>query len=192
MADSLEVTNTNSQRHESINSGQRNVVIAFTVLGVVSLAAVRLFKSVKAARDASQDTVPAEPAQTAERAVTPSELAEATGEADKPIYIAMKDPYSSKITVFDVSSGRDFYGPGCPYNIFTGKDATYGLATSCLDPEKVTGDISNLTESQKDTHMQWHAKYSSKYTIVGYLVSDDAAGTDEAESVQTSEPKKDV
>lgn len=109
---------------------------------------------------------------TEPRPITESVLKEANGENGKPLYIAVKDPHSDKISVFDVSSGQDFYGPGCGYHVFAGRNATYGLATTCLDPQKQDGDINTLTQSQKDTHVQWYDKYISKYPVVGFLVSD--------------------
>lgn len=116
------------------------------------------------------------------RQITESVLEQANGENGKPLYIAVKDPHSDKVSVFDVSSGRDFYGPGCGYHVFAGRNATYGLATSCLDPQKQDGDINTLTQSQKDTHVQWYEKYDSKYPIVGLLVPND--------SLQSPELKK--
>ena len=113
----------------------------------------------------------AAPAQ--ERHITSAELAAANGEGDKPIYIAVKNPFGPKTTVFDVSSGKEFYGPGGSYHIFAAKDASFALATSSLKPDALTGDLSKLTESQKDTLVQWYNKYSQKYKIVGYLVTDD-------------------
>lgn len=134
----------------------------------------------------------ASPPTMEQRAVTHSELAKSTGENGSNIFIALKDPFSDKITVFDVSPGRDFYGPGGAYHVFVGKNATHGLACSTVDPDKVEGDLSTLTESQKDTHLQWHAKYMSKYPVVGFLVSDDYKEDDTASTVTTdSAAKKD-
>lgn len=129
---------------------------------------------------------------TQQRPISAVELADATGEEGKALYVAVKDPYSTKITVFDVSSGKDYYGPGGPYHVFVGKDATLGLATTTVDPEKVSGDISALTESEKDTHVQWHTKYTAKYRIAGHLVTDDVVQVNETESIVTSETKKDA
>lgn len=107
--------------------------------------------------------------------ISKAQLAKARGEnSGDPIYIAVKDPFSDDISVFDVSSGLDFYGPGSGYHLFTGRDATYGLATSSLDADKQDGDLSTLTAAQSDAHVKWYEKYISKYPIVGVLVDDDA------------------
>lgn len=169
----------------------RGAALAFVLIGFLSLAIIRVYAKLvepsKQTKPIMQSSTPA----SAARRITESELKAATGENGAPIYIAVKDPWSSQTSVFDVSSGADFYGPGGPYNIFAGKDATHGLATSSTDPTKVTGDISKLTEHQKDTHLQWYAKYTSKYPVVGYVVSDDAQVADDV-SVVTTESKKDA
>lgn len=125
-----------------------------------------------------------------QKPITESQLALAKGEESNALYIAIKDPYSDKVNVFDVSSGRDFYGPGSGYHVFAGRNATYGLSTSCLDLQKQDGDISTLTEMQKDTHVQWYTKYTSKYPIAGFLVPDDYVA-DSATSA-TDQSKKDA
>lgn len=89
--------------------------------------------------------------------------------------------------MFDVSKGSDFYGPGSPYHVFAGRNATHGLAKSSVDPSKVHGDLSKLTASERDTHMQWFAKYTSKYPQVGFLVDDDVGGEQKLSDESTTE-----
>lgn len=79
--------------------------------------------------------------------------------------------------MFDVESARDLYGPGASYHVFAGRNATYGLATSSLDSKKLNGDISTVSEMEKDTHLQWYNKYNSKYPVAGFLVPDDYAAS---------------
>ena len=111
---------------------------------------------------------------TSRKPITKPDLAKARGHNQgDPLYIAVKDPFGDEFTVFDVSSAKGFYGPESGYHLFTGRHATYGWATTCLDPEKQDGDYSNLSSSQKDTQQQWYEKYSSKYPVDGVLVSDD-------------------
>ncbi|KAM6220063.1 neudesin [Rhynchocyon petersi] len=98
------------------------------------------------------------------RLFTEEELARFDGEEeDQPIYMAVKG------VVFDVTSGKEFYGRGAPYNALTGKDSTRGVAKMSLDPADLTHDTTGLTpkelESLDDifTHV-----YKAKYPIIGY------------------------
>lgn len=116
------------------------------------------------------------------RPISGAQLAKANGTNGAPLYIAVKDPFSTRVVVFDVSSGADFYGPGCPYNVFVGKDATHGLAKSSIDPQQVSGNLDELSASEKDTHMQWFAKYTSKYVQVGWLEQDSNAAEGKPEN----------
>ncbi|XP_025776781.1 neudesin [Puma concolor] len=69
------------------------------------------------------------------RLFTEEELARYGGEEeDQPIYMAVKG------VVFDVTSGKEFYGRGAPYNALTGKDSTRGVAKMSLDPADLTHD----------------------------------------------------
>lgn len=52
-----------------------------------------------------------------------------------PVYLGIRGK------VFDVSPGRNFYGPGGPYENFAGRDATRGLACGSFDEEMLTKDL---------------------------------------------------
>jgi hypothetical protein len=68
-------------------------------------------------------------------------------------------------------SGPSFYGPGCGYGVFAGRDATFGLATMQLDPTQWgRKTYSDLTASEKDTVFDWVTRFKAKYAIVGSLV----------------------
>ncbi|KAM4814944.1 neudesin isoform 2-T2 [Thomomys bottae] len=76
------------------------------------------------------------------RLFTEEELARYGGEEeDQPIYLAVKG------VVFDVTSGREFYGRGAPYNALTGKDSTRGVAKMSLDPADLTHDTGSQPRS---------------------------------------------
>lgn len=86
------------------------------------------------------------------------------GTTNPKIYIALKGD------VFDVTSGKGFYGPGSSYNVIAGKDGSVALGLMELEPtifEKVKVD--SLTPEQKKTLDSWHSKFASKYKIVGKL-----------------------
>lgn len=163
--------------------GATGAVLAFVIVGALSFVVLQVYTAMTVADvpgntpNGNVGTSAASPAGGDMRPVRASELSVANGEDGSPIYIAVEDPFSSQITVFDMASGRDFYGPGGPYHVFAGRNATCGLAKSSVDPSLVEGDVTSLTATEKDTHAQWYAKYESKYPKVGYLVQDGEMGT---------------
>lgn len=173
----------------------RGIVVAFVLIGALSLVILNFVASLSnggvPSTTMSSDAIPT--GETATRDVTETELSNANGEENGPLYIAVKDPYSSKRTVFDVSSAREFYGPGGPYHVFVACDATTGLAKSSVDKKDIGLDPEALTEHEKTTLLQWYQKYEGKYPTVGQLVPDGLVTKSEA-SVLTAatEPKKDV
>uniref|UniRef100_A0A8D0DYM9 Neudesin neurotrophic factor n=1 Tax=Salvator merianae TaxID=96440 RepID=A0A8D0DYM9_SALMN len=98
------------------------------------------------------------------RLFTESELARYNGqEENQPIYLAVKG------VVFDVTSGKEFYGKGAPYNALVGKDSTRGIAKMSLDPDDLTHDTTGLTEEELESLDEtFNNVYKAKYPIVGY------------------------
>lgn len=79
--------------------------------------------------------------------------------------------------VFDVSSGRNFYGPGGPYENFAGRDASRGLACGSFDEGMLTKDLegpldtlSDLGADEMESLRGWEERFESKYLVVGKLV----------------------
>eukprot|EP00051_Salpingoeca_urceolata_P024482 m.430701 g.430701 ORF g.430701 m.430701 type:complete len:176 (+) comp20240_c9_seq4:1312-1839(+) len=83
---------------------------------------------------------------------------------EKPVYLAVNG------TVFDVSTGRAFYGPGGPYEIFAGHDATRGLGTMEFKVSDTWDDLTTMKPQELQTAREWHDKFSVKYPIRGKLV----------------------
>ncbi|CAH1789519.1 unnamed protein product [Owenia fusiformis] len=95
---------------------------------------------------------------------TDEELAKHDGSnPDLPILLACKGE------VFDVTEGKDFYGPGNAYNALTGKDASRAIAMMSIDEDEMTPDLSGLTNAQLEMlDIFWEGTYKSKYPSVGF------------------------
>lgn len=84
------------------------------------------------------------------RTFTPRTLLHFNGKPSKPwnpdgaVYLAVKGK------VYDVTAGRNFYGPGGPYENFAGRDATRGLACQSFDEEMLTKDLDGPLDDCKD------------------------------------------
>lgn len=57
----------------------------------------------------------------------------------EPIYLAVNG------TIFDVSTGRQFYGPGGSYHFFAGADATRAFVTACFN-EDISPDVRGVED----------------------------------------------
>ncbi|OVA14105.1 Cytochrome b5-like heme/steroid binding domain [Macleaya cordata] len=79
----------------------------------------------------------------------------------KPLLMAIKGQ------IYDVSQSRMFYGPGGPYALFTGKDASRALAKMSFEEKDLTGDISGLGPFELEALQDWEYKFMSKYVKVG-------------------------
>ena len=89
-----------------------------------------------------------------------------------PVYIAVRGK------VFDVTPGRNFYGPGGPYENFAGRDASRGLACNSFDEDMLTKDLQGpldaldgLGSEEMDSLQGWEERFSEKYLVVGKLVA---------------------
>ncbi|QDS75377.1 hypothetical protein FKW77_002550 [Venturia effusa] len=116
-------------------------------------------------------TLPKAPPPIVFRTFTPPTLLPYNGENGTPVYFAVRGK------VFDVSSGRNFYGPGGPYNNFAGRDASRGLACGSFDEEMLTKDLQgpldkleDLDAEQMDALRGWEERFNEKYLVVGKLV----------------------
>jgi len=100
-----------------------------------------------------------------ERDYSLQELAAYDGsDPGKPLLIAIRGQ------VYDVTRGRNFYGPGGPYGMFAGKDCTRALAKVSFDAEMFTGDIDGLEPDELDKLEEWIEMFEGKYRRVGRLL----------------------
>lgn len=80
--------------------------------------------------------------------------------------------------VYDVSRGRNFYGPGGPYANFAGRDASRGLACGSFDEDMLTKDLDGPLDTLADLGAEemealrgWEERFTEKYDVIGKFVS---------------------
>ena len=81
--------------------------------------------------------------------------------------------------VFDVTPGRNFYGPGGPYENFAGRDASRGLACGSFDEDMLTkdldgplDDLSGLGQEEMQAMRDWEDRFTG--TSIRILPSQEA------------------
>jgi membrane-associated progesterone receptor component len=119
----------------------------------------------------SATVLPAPPAPTVFKTFTPPQLKPYNGTNNMPVYLAVRG------RIFDVSPGRNFYGPGGPYANFAGRDASRGLACGSFDEDMLTEDLEgpldrleDLGGEEMEAMRGWEERFSEKYLVVGKLV----------------------
>ncbi|CAM0956568.1 unnamed protein product [Alopecurus aequalis] len=98
----------------------------------------------------------------------------------KPLLMAIKGQ------IYDVTQSRMFYGPGGPYALFAGKDASRALAKMSFEPQDLNGDLTGLGPFEIDALQDWEYKFMSKYVKVG-TIKKAAPAEDETNEPATSE-----
>ncbi|RID58815.1 hypothetical protein BRARA_F02083, partial [Brassica rapa] len=158
------------------------LALAFAVYHVVS----GFFASPEERRPCSTEVYPQSeplppPVQLGE--ITEEELKQYDGsDSKKPLLMAIKGQ------IYDVSQSRVFYGPGGPYALFAGKDASRALAKMSFEENDLTGDVSGLGPFELDALQDWEYKFTSKYVKVGTIQKKDEEGKESTEpSTNTGE-----
>ncbi|KAK1483025.1 membrane-associated progesterone receptor component 1 [Colletotrichum abscissum] len=143
----------------------------FTPLNILFLL-VNIYTIYVLLRPTPPPVLPKEPPATVFRVFNPRTLLPFTGENDTPIYLAVRG------RVFDVTHGRNFYGPGGPYSNFAGRDASRGLALGSFDEDMLTEDLDGpldplegLGPDEIEALQGWEENFDSKYLVVGRLTA---------------------
>jgi predicted heme/steroid binding protein len=101
--------------------------------------------------------------------MTLAELAEMDGKTETtPIYLAIKGH------IYDLTAGREVYGPGKSYSNLVAKDSTRGFANGCTEDKCLGSSLEGLTEEQLKEVDKWHDFYHNhdKYKYVGKVALD--------------------
>lgn len=145
--------------------------LTFAVLNLLTFAKpfiLNLFSAVN---------VPVPSILNAHRMFEASELLQYDGtDETKPIYLAVFGK------IYDVTSGRRFYGPeaGPHYHFFAGKDGSRAFSTGEFKgtSDRAPHDCADLTNDQLVEIMSWQSQYESnpKYGYVGRVWFRDNSG----------------
>eukprot|EP00164_Ancoracysta_twista_P001493 GFYU01001957.1.p1 GENE.GFYU01001957.1~~GFYU01001957.1.p1 ORF type:complete len:189 (-),score=54.28 GFYU01001957.1:18-584(-) len=159
----------------------------YVLAGVLLYFTIRQVYAIIKDRILPQEKPYVAPPKPDPRPFTLSDLKPFTGENGSPVYFAVDG------VVFDVSRGRTFYGPGGPYAVFAGHDASRSLACESLDGSMLKDeidDLSTLSPSERDAMLGWKNFFYQKYDEVGWVVASEAEKRQWEEDQKVSEDKK--
>ncbi|CAH8391640.1 unnamed protein product [Eruca vesicaria subsp. sativa] len=155
------------------------LALAFAIYQVVSGWFASPFDDVRRhqrARSSAAEEAPPVPQPVQVGEITEDELKQYDGsDPQKPLLMAIKHQ------IYDVTQSRMFYGPGGPYALFAGKDASRALAKMSFEEKDLTWDISGLGPFELEALQDWEYKFKSKYATVGTVkvTSSEAASVSE-------------
>ncbi|KAG0151264.1 hypothetical protein CROQUDRAFT_37058 [Cronartium quercuum f. sp. fusiforme G11] len=104
------------------------------------------------------------------RTYTPLELRSFDGTDGERILFAINR------LVYDVTPGRNFYGPDGPYGNFAGRDASRGLAKQTFEESVLApvdgpiDELNDLTDLELNDLREWEVHFKVKYIICGELI----------------------
>jgi len=97
--------------------------------------------------------------------LTVDQLAQCNGcKEGQPILLSVKG------RIYDVTPGRDFYGPDGAYP-FGGRECARALAKFSTEEADLTGDLEGCTFSELDGLRDWIGRFESKYKVVGRIIT---------------------
>ncbi|KAI3512263.1 hypothetical protein L1887_19578 [Cichorium endivia] len=81
----------------------------------------------------------------------------------KPILMAING------VIYDVSTERRLYGPGGPYELWTGKDCCRAVAKRSFKEEDLNSDLTGLGDHELQSLKNWEDTFRIKYVRVGVI-----------------------
>mmetsp|Transcript_44146 Transcript_44146/g.104490 ORF Transcript_44146/g.104490 Transcript_44146/m.104490 type:complete len:418 (+) Transcript_44146:88-1341(+) len=89
--------------------------------------------------------------------------------------------------VYDCSIGKEFFGPGGPYEMFAGRDGTYNLAVMSLKKKTLDQFEYKFDDDEKEALAEWIAYFDNRY---GAPVGTLSAPTHSIRLEELPKPKK--
>ncbi|KAF6154066.1 hypothetical protein GIB67_018988 [Kingdonia uniflora] len=84
-----------------------------------------------------------------------------------------------------------FYGPGGPYALFAGRDASRALALMSFDSKDLTGNLEGLSSSELEVLQDWEYKFMEKYVKVGQIVKERTVSENEGSEREAVDVSRD-
>lgn len=113
--------------------------------------------------------------------MTAEELRQYDGSDESlPLYLSIKG------RIYDVTAGREYYGPGRSYHHFVGRDATRAYVTGCSAGDCLVSSLVGIDKGLQREVDRWIElyEYHDKYTFVGLLIEDPVAGVLERSMIE--------
>ncbi|NP_001098199.1 membrane-associated progesterone receptor component 2 [Oryzias latipes] len=166
---SVDTTGGQGAAEEASGLSLVGMLLNISILVVVVVVCVAVYRrwSRRLGADAARGDEASALPKMRRRDFTLEQLREYDGVQNPRILMAVN------MKVFDVTSGKKFYGKDGPYGIFAGRDASRGLATFCLDKGFLRDeydDLSDLTAVQMESVREWEMQFMEKYDYVGRLL----------------------
>lgn len=95
--------------------------------------------------------------------------------------------------IYDVTRGKQFYGPGGPYSNFAGRDASRALALFTVSESALKSendDLSDLTSAEMSRMREWQIQLEEKYDFVGRLLKPGQEPVDYTDSEEELNPNE--
>ncbi|CAK5077225.1 unnamed protein product [Meloidogyne enterolobii] len=122
--------------------------------------------------------------QVEKRDMTVEELKGYNGVENERIYMALNG------NIYDVTRGKDFYGPQGAYGALAGHDATRALGTMNIKLVKDKyDDHTGMTADDLEEAKEWEQRLSFKYPLVGRLL---APGEATGEAMEVEKPQEKI
>ncbi|XP_020288267.1 membrane-associated progesterone receptor component 1 [Pseudomyrmex gracilis] len=180
------------QSQQFLSSFIAEIVRSPLNLALVGVIAILVYKIVKSRARTPEPVVEVKKLPKLRRDFKIEELTKYDGKGpDGRILVAVNG------SVYDVTRGAKFYGPGGPYEAFAGKDASRALATFAVDAATDKyDDLSDLNTTEMSSIKEWEEQFNERYDYVGKLLKPGEAPTNYSDeedegSQQETEAKTD-
>ncbi|XP_032686966.1 membrane-associated progesterone receptor component 1 [Odontomachus brunneus] len=142
-------------------------------LALVAVIAVLVYKIVKSKTRTEEPVPEVKKLPKLRRDFAIEELTKYDGKGpDGRILVAVNG------SVYDVTRGSKFYGPGGPYEAFGGRDASRALARFAVDAATDKyDDLSDLNTAEMNSVKEWEEQFKERYDYVGKLLKPGEAPT---------------